>query len=320
MLLDEDVGPSSTADDLPASMRFLPPDKDRRFQRSRVEARALHRHLVDEVGRRFGAARPRIILCCGKCRVGSTPLANVFGHAEIPALYQPMKTLLRHRLVGEVCPEMNLSLDQPVVFIKETFGPYVAAECTFSPLQVLLDAGFRSEDIQVILMERRPEATIKSWWHCWEKRIKSEDLLELFSSASCNVYQIAATAAQHGVDVEYYFHEESKNPNLAIPRLFESLGLLDRFDTSILGNWRPNGSRRLGTNAAVRFFKQPLDYDIEGIHLELDEYRFVEQRSEGGGMVLSDDDAAVIEDLSQLYEQLRHRADLKRRGTSPLKP
>lgn len=316
MLLDEDVGPSGTTDDLPTSVRFLAPDRERRFQRGYVEASALHRYLVDEVCRRFGDARPRIILCCGKCRVGSTPLANVFGHAGIPALYQPMKTLLRHRLVGEVCPDMDLSPDEPIVFIKETFGPYVDAECTFSPLQVLLDVGFRPSDIKLILMERRPEATIKSWWQCWDDRIRSEDFLDLFCSASRNVYQTATTAAHHGVDVEYYFHEESKTPSLAVPRLFESLGLLDKFDMSILGNWSPSGSRRLGTSAAVRFFDQPKDYDIEDIHLELNEYRFVERRSEDAKRPLGADDSARMDELCRLYDQLHERTNQMRRESA----
>ena len=175
MLLGEDVGPSSEADDLTTSLEVLAPDNERRFQRGRVEAPALHDYLVDELSRLFGNARPRIILCCGKCRVGSTPLANVFGHANITALYQPIKTLLRHGLVGEICPPMDLAGDEPIIFIKETYGPYVAAECTFSPIRILLDAGFRPQDIKLIVMERRPEATIRSWWRCWYDRIKQRE-------------------------------------------------------------------------------------------------------------------------------------------------
>lgn len=312
MLLGEDVGPPSEADDLTTSLDVLAPDNERRFQRGQVEAPALHDYLVDELSRLFGNARPRIILCCGKCRVGSTPLANVFGHANMTALYQPMKTLLRHGLVGEVCPPMDLAGDEPIIFIKETFGPYVAAECTFSPIRILLDAGFRPQDIKLIVMERRPEATISSWWRCWYDRIKQENLMALFFSASCNVYQTAATATHHGIDVECYFHEESKKPHIAVPRLFEALGLYDKFNMAILGNWRPSASS-LGTNSAVRFFAQPQDYEIEHIHLELNEYRFVERRSDGGKIPLKSHEFALMDELCQLYEQLRERTIKRRR-------
>lgn len=311
MLLDEACGPHGAANDLADDLltyesRFVP-DRKRRFQRQTFEAAELHRYLVDELSDRLGKARPHVILCCGKCRVGSTPLANVFGHAGLPALYQPMKTLLRHKLVNEQCPSWSLSTDQPVIFLKETFGPYVAAECAFSPLQVLLDAGFRRQDITLVVMERDPLATIESWWRCWQDRITSKDLLKTFIRASFNVHRLAAMAADHSIQIEYYLHEESREPEAAISRLFDALKLGNLYDVSILRRWTAGDSLR-GANTAVRFFSQPSAYLIEDIHLELGEYRFVPRRHWDLSRVpFQEVDTALWDQLCRLYQQVRER-------------
>jgi hypothetical protein len=312
MLLDEGYGPLGAAanltDDPLTSRRLFAPDQERRFQKQCFEESELHRSLVDELGRRFDGTRPHVILCCGKCRVGSTPLANVFGHAGLPALYQPMKTLLRHQLVGEACPPWSLATDQPVVFLKETLGPYVAAECAFSPLQVLLDIGFCRQDITLLIMERDPLATIESWWRCWHDRVTSEDLLRTFFLASFNVHQIAAMAADHGMQVEYYLHEESREPEAAVSRLFDALGLDNVFDISILRNWTASDSLRRA-NTAVRFFSQPQAYLVEDIHLELEEYRFVPRHRHVSRIPFQEGDVVFLDKLRRLYQRVREHAD-----------
>lgn len=312
MLRDEGGGPlaavADLADDLSKSGSLLPPDQERRFQRRSFEASELHHYLVDEVSRRFAGKRPQVILCCGKCRVGSTPLSNVFGHAGLPALYQPMKTLLRYELVGETCPPWrDLTNDQPIIFLKETFGPYVLAECKFSPLKVLLDAGFRSEDITLVVMERDPLATLGSWRRCWDDRVSSKELLATFFLASFNAHKTAIMAADFGIQTEYYLHEGSKEPEVAISQLFDSLGLGNRFDVSILRNWTAGDSLR-GANTAVTFFPQPKSYWIEDIHLELNEYRFVQRYADAAEASLKETDAAILDQLSKLYQQARKNA------------
>ncbi len=312
MLLEEGCGPldplADLTDDLLASGRLFAPDRERRFQRRCFEESELHRFLVGELERRFGGTRPHVILCCGKCRVGSTPLANVFGHAGLPAFYQPMKTLLRYQLVDEACPPWSLMTDQPVVFLKETLGPYVTAECAFSPLQVLLDIGFRRQDITLLIMERDPLATIDSWWRCWHDRVTPEELLRTFFLASFNVHQIAAMAADYDVQVEYYLHEESREPESAVSRLFDVLGLDNVFDISILHNWTASDSLR-GSNAAVRFFSQPQAYRIEDIHLELEEYRFVPRDKHVSKIPFQEGDMVLLGKLRQFYQRVREDAD-----------
>ncbi len=297
--------------------RFLMPDRQRRFQRRPVSLAALHEHLVLEVRQRLGASRPKVILCCGKCRVGSTPLANVFGHAGLPTFYQPIKTLLRHLLVEETCPPLGLATSEPIIFIKETFGPYVEAECMFNPLDVLLDAGFRAEDITLLILERDPGATLASWQRCWHDRADTQGFVDRFFSASSNAHRVADTASRKRIPVNYYLYEESKQPEIAMAELFGTLGLRHRFKPSIMHGWTKGDSLQ-GANTAVTFFRQPDDYRIEQIHLDLDEYRFVARGSEASNMLLWQNDKALAAELDRLYDVARMRAQLARLGGIPV--
>ena len=42
---------------------------------------------------------PTLYCAWGRCRVGSTALTNLFGVAGMPSYFQPVKVVLRHRLV-----------------------------------------------------------------------------------------------------------------------------------------------------------------------------------------------------------------------------
>lgn len=295
--------------------RLLSPDRKGRFQRQPVSSSALHERLVEEVKARLGACRPRVVLCCGKCRVGSTPLANVFGHAGLSTFYQPIKTLLRYLLVEQTCPDWTLATSEPVVFIKETFGPYVEAECQFNPLRVLLDAGFRAENITLLVMERDPLTTLASWRQCWHERIDADDFVRRFFSASSNAHRLAEMAKQQHIGVEYYLHEESKHPQTAMPKLFESLGLGQKFQPSVMQGWTKGDSLQ-GTNTAVTFFRQPEDYWIEEIHLDLDEYRFVRRRPDISEIIFRRNDKVMLAELNRLYFTAQERAKRSRLGCS----
>ncbi|MGI9419495.1 MAG: hypothetical protein ACR2RA_16835 [Geminicoccaceae bacterium] len=157
-------------------------------------------------------------------------------------------------------------------------------------------------------MERDPLATIESWWRCWHDRVTSEELLRTFFLASFNVHQIAARAVDHGMPVAYYLHEESREPEVAVSRLFDALGLDFAFDVSILRNWTASDSLR-GANTAVRFFSQPQAYLIEDIHLELEEYRFVPRYRPESRIPFQEGDVVLLDQLRRLYQQVREHAD-----------
>lgn len=304
------ANPSSKAS---GALRIVAPDRQRRFQRRPFSAGSLHDHLVEEMRKRLGGSQQRIILCCGKCRVGSTPLANVFGHAGLPTFYQPIKTLLRHLLVDRACPEWSLATSAPVIFIKETFGPYVEAECSFDPLQLLLDAGFRKEQITLLIIERDPAATLTSWWRCWRDRIDEGALFDRFFAASSNAHQLVETASRHDIGVEYYLHEESKNPEVAMSGLFDRLGLHQYFEPSIVQGWKA-GDSLTGSNTAVTFFRQPDDYRIEDIHLNLDEYRYLRRELTLSTLALRQTETDRLAELNRLYQRAKNHASRARQA------
>ena len=53
---------------------------------------------------------PTLYCAWGKCRVGSTPLTNLFGLAGMPSYYQPLKVILRHALVGRPLAALDRSV------------------------------------------------------------------------------------------------------------------------------------------------------------------------------------------------------------------
>jgi hypothetical protein len=87
---------------------------------------------------------PMHYMAWGKCRLGSTALANLFGVTGTPSYYQPLKMMLRHLFVSQpATPWIIPSVaDQPDIFSKETAGPYVIAESLFNPLRLLIEAGY----------------------------------------------------------------------------------------------------------------------------------------------------------------------------------
>src|SRR6266853_2104922 len=56
--------------------------------------------LAEGFRRRGSEQFPTLYCAWGRCRVGSTALANLFGVAGLPSHYQPVKTVARHRLTG----------------------------------------------------------------------------------------------------------------------------------------------------------------------------------------------------------------------------
>jgi hypothetical protein len=108
------------------------------------------------------------------------PLKNLFGVADMPSYYQPVKGILRHARVGStgvpwLVPQ---AADQPHIFSKETAGPFVLAESLFNPLQPLIEAGYPAERLHAILLDRDPASSLASWLDKWSDRAPEGTLLD----------------------------------------------------------------------------------------------------------------------------------------------
>jgi hypothetical protein len=255
-------------------------EPDGRFQKNRVTLPEIHdlltSHVQESIARHAGAALPTLILILGKCRVGSTPLANLFGLAGIPTIYQPLKTALRHALSGEQLPPWRLA-DDPVMVIKETAGPYVFPECCFNPLKVLLEAGYPAERLKVVFLERDPCLTFDSWLRHWSERCLPEALLTNFALASLNVQHVEGFAIDAQVERHHFAYDLSQIGPVVIPRLFERLGLLSHYDPAILANWMP-GDSHVGSNTGITYSAQPENYTIQGVHAQQPYFGYIERQ------------------------------------------
>lgn len=220
------------------------------------------------------ACPPRLILAVGKCRVGSTPLNQIFGYCGVPSLYQPLKSLLRNALDGRepTATGIGRHRDAETVFVKETLGPYTRPESHFNPLQTLLAAGYPPARLELVLLERDPLAAFDSWLEHWSELLEPRRLVENFVLASLAVGRVRETARRRGIRVTHYAHEASLQPLAAMRALFSRLGLESRFLPEAVENLPPSSFR---SPKACIFFPEVADwYCPEDTYRTWQSYRF----------------------------------------------
>lgn len=251
-------------------------EADGRFQTRRVRASQLGAEVAAVLRPAFQRRRPdafpRLIYGAGRARGGSTSLANVFGVAGVPAYYQPLKSMLRHALTGARAKAWAPG-GVECLFAKETFGPYSLAECLFLPVDVLLDAGYPTSRIHVILFDREPMAALASWLARWGSRVHEEVLVAHFLIATHNARRVARRARSAGVRVTHYVHELSKVPELGISRLFAVIGETRRFTPGCVHDWGALGDMAANRSGVI-FPPEPDIFHVPGLHSADGSYRF----------------------------------------------
>lgn len=253
---------------------------------------------------RSAESLPDVICASGKCRVGSTALTNLFGIAGVPAYYQPMKTVLRHVLMGgEGEPwDVDDATVHPTVFAKEMFGPYTLAECLFNPVKWLLDAGYPRDRIHLLVLDREPHASLASWLTKWSARVPKDRLVMQFALASLNADRVRAYAASHGVDVVTFVYELSRRPEVTLPALFGRLGLRARYRRGIEDDWGDRGDLGEPTSGIV-FPEEPEVYRVAGLHSSGSAYRYRPRATDG----LAAAERAIVHDFEL---EVRYAASL----------
>lgn len=288
-------------DDASLLTSWLEPDGKYQLRRTRLDK------LTDgiagslaEVFRRIPSDEfPMLHYGWGRCRVGSTALANLFGVAGLPAYFQPVKAAMRNFLTD--CPQTPWvppsAADQPHLFSKEVAGPYLMAECLFIPLQILIEAGYPADRLHLIMLDREPALSLSSWFTKWSDRVPRSRLLKHFVIASLNAIRVEAYARREGVRTTHYVHEASRQPEKAAAALFRRLGLSDRFFTEAVTDW--NGIEEFTSDrSSLIFTREPDVYFVPGVHRAGGSYRYLDR---GLGSVTDDDldllDRMGIQDL-----------------------
>lgn len=223
---------------------------------------------------------PTIVFAWGKCRVGSTALTNLFGIAGIPAYYNSIKTAVRHHLVGSVGDPWDIPQrsEHKFIFTKNMSGPYHLVDCTVNSLQILVEAGYPVERIELLVMDRDPFKALDSWLNIWGHLIPQEKLVQHYVLSALNAICIKAYAAKVGIRTSHYVYESTRIPDQAVSRIFRRLGI-EQSNADVVGNWNEKGALE-SKHSKVIFprLPEPLQH-IPGMHASEPRYLYKERNA-----------------------------------------
>ena len=184
----------------------------------------------------------RVLLLVCPCRSGSTILLRAFGHAGLPAYFQPIKNARRWQYEGHDRPwyPPDVAHDQ-AIFLKETFGPFHREETSYDPLAELLGSNLPAERIALVVLLRDPAAVWASWRHYWEGRTSPD----VFAQAWAAPQRCVETASAAGVPSYAMLYEDlCQHPQAELSALFARMGRV--FPLDALEDW----DRKPGFGAA----------------------------------------------------------------------
>lgn len=142
-----------------------------------------------------------LIVSISPCRSGTTVMLRVFGAAGVPAHFQPLKNILRWKIQrGEW--HWAIPTAHPIVYVKETLGPYTALESSFNPLESLLLAGFPPEKLHVLIYGRAPLQTWASWYKWWRGKTSVQNFILAYQTTH-HIFQFAQQEKLHTVTLLY---------------------------------------------------------------------------------------------------------------------
>lgn len=218
---------------------------------------------------------PMLYFACGKARVGSTALSNLFGMTGMPSYYQPLKAMLRDAMVDRPLAPWTIpsAADSPCIFSKETIGPYVLAESLFNPLKLLIEAGYPPHRLHLIALDRAPASALASWLDKLISRVSEGTLLAHYVIAALSAARVSSYAREHDVPITHYVYEVSKEPISSVRVLFDRLGLSGSFAEDTVTCWQQPGDGH-ATNARVIFPSEAPIYKVPNLHTSDSAYRY----------------------------------------------
>lgn len=146
---------------------------------------------------------PDIILAVSPCRSGSTALMCAFHASGVPCYYQKIKEVLRYQLVNQTVSWHIPQVASSVIYAKETTGPFLVEEATFNPLTALIDAGYPTYKLHILIFGRDPLHTWASWHHHWGTRTN----LDIYIASYKMVEKVRQQACTLGLSVTHLVYE-----------------------------------------------------------------------------------------------------------------
>ncbi|AVL51720.1 sulfotransferase family protein [Roseobacter denitrificans] len=188
------------------------------------------------------ATPERVLLLVCPCRSGSTILLRAFGHAGLPAYFQPIKNACRWRYEGQEHPwSPPVCSKDHAIFMKETFGPFHLEETTYDPLSELLATNLSADRIALVVLLRDPAAVWASWRYYWAQRTSYEVFAQAWAACQRSV-QRASMARVPAYALSY--DDLCRNPAFELSALFAAIGR--EFPSDALKGW----DRKPGFGAA----------------------------------------------------------------------
>ncbi len=275
--------------------RVLEPDGYFQTRRTTLTeiTRAVTELNIESFRKRSAEDLPTVIVGWGKCRVGSTALTNLFGIAGIPAYYNPIKTAVRHFMLDSPAEawEVPQRAEHTFLFAKEMSGPYHLADCTVNPLQILVEAGYPTNRIELLVLDRDPYRSLAGWLNIWGHLLSHERLVQHYVLSALNAIRITAYAAKVGIGISHYVYEASRIPDKAISRMFLRLGIGQLYRGDVVENWNEKGA--LDSKHSKIIFPvlpRPLS-GIPGMHASEPRYLYKERSADR----ISSEHKALIE-------------------------
>jgi adenylylsulfate kinase len=233
------------------------------------------------LSKRSSADLPTLVFAWGKCRVGSTALTNLFGIANILAYYNPIKTAVRHFALdgpGEAwdVPQRD---EHKFVFAKEMSGPYHLADCVINPLQILVEAGYPTDRIELLVLDRDPYKSLDSWFNKFGDRILPERLSQHYVLSALNSIRVKAYAAKVGIRTSHYVYEASRIPGDAVSRMFDRLGVSQHYNCNVVENWNEKGALA-SKESKIIFPPAPKACTTDGLHASETRYLYKERSAD----------------------------------------
>jgi hypothetical protein len=198
----------------------------------------------------------RVLQISCLCRSGGTALLTEFARRGLDAYFQPMKTCLRHGLLG-AAQRTRLQSDRGVAVVKEAFGPYFRSEAAYNPIAELRRAGLSCSQLVLLSAYRDPERIAASWQTWFAPRAPSGAIdWAIFRRAAAQVEMLRRYCGELGIQQFDVICDGDKRTQDAT---------LERLLTLLLGT---NAS---GPAKAVIMPPEPEHFRIPGIHRKVRE-------------------------------------------------
>jgi hypothetical protein len=212
------------------------------------------------------------------------------------------------------------SLPHTNIFLKETLGPYTATEALFNPLDVLLDAGYPREKLQILIFGRHPLNTWNSWNNWWNGVTSVEHFIRAYTTTE----KVREQAAREGIPVTTVVYEALKyhDAGSVVKSMFDRFGIV--YSSIAVKGWHT--LPEFGTpESLICYPEKPPIFNVPGI---LDSARMADELiySSKKCDVSKLDKNAVIQiredGLIDIYEKWRRECEthlgLKIGGEKPL--